>query len=174
MLGLERGTVRLVPHENVWAENFKNEKEILQKALGDLAIDIQHVGSTSIPNIMAKPILDVGVGVKDMEAILATIPLLQQAGYDVANKIEEKGEVLGRRGGDEIRTHLIHVDIIGSKNWENHIIFRDYLLAHPEAAKEYEQLKLKNQKEFTHDRKGYVNAKNEFVQSIIEKAKAAK
>lgn len=171
MLGLEKGVVRLVPHEKIWEENFEQEKIVLKNALGDLALDIQHVGSTSIPTIMAKPILDVGVGVKDVAALRATIPLLQQAGYDVGDKIEEKGEVLGRRGGDEIRTHLIHVEVLGSTNWDNHIIFRDYLLAHPDVAKEYEQIKLKFQQEFANDRKGYVNAKIEFVQSVIQKAK---
>ena len=172
MLGLQKDAIKLVPHEDVWAENYQKEKEILQQILGDLTIDIQHIGSTAIPNIVAKPILDVGVGVKDIDAMRAVIPLLEKAGYDVADKIEEKGEVLGRRGSAQIRTCLIHIEVYGNINWENHIIFRDYLLAHPEAAKEYEQLKLANAKIYAGDRKGYVAAKTEFVRNIVEKVKS--
>jgi len=99
---------------------------------------------------------------------------MTKAGYDVLNSIEEKGEILARKGTPECRTHYIHIEVIGSKYWTNHILFRDYLLKHREYIKEYEKLKQEMQKLYKDNRKQYTAHKNEFIKSILDKAKSEK
>lgn len=86
------------------------------------------------------------------------------------DSIETKGEVLARKGPPECRTHYIHIEVIESAFWRNHILFRDYLLAHPESVKQYEFLKKDISEKYKDERKKYTAAKNEFIQDILNKA----
>ena len=170
MLGLHKDKVELHPYTQEWAKEFQKEKQILENLLRGYALDIQHVGSTSIPGISAKPIIDIAVAVKDKQALLDIIPILTKAGYDVKNSIDDKGEVLGAKGGPECRTHYVHVEPFESEYWNNHILFRDYLLSHPEYISQYEEVKTKVLEQFK-ERKLYTAHKNDFIKSIIELAK---
>lgn len=171
MKGLNREKVELHPYSTEWAEEFKKEKKFLEGVLKGVAIDIQHVGSTSIPGLSAKPILDVAVAVKDKEGLYTVMPLLSDAGYDVREKIDEFGEVLAIRGTPECQTHYIHVEILGSEFWTNHILFRDYLLKHPEYIKMYEDMKKESYAKFKDCRKEYTASKNDFIQNVLRLAK---
>ena len=171
-LGLHKDRVSLVNYCSDWPKEFEREKYELQKILGNLALAIEHVGSTSIPGLCAKPILDVAVAVKNVETLVTLIPILTDAGYDVLDSIEKSGEVLARKGKPECRTHYIHVEVMGSDYWNNHILFRDYLLKHPECVEQYETLKKNIAIQFKDDRKKYTAAKNEFIQSILALASA--
>lgn len=170
MLGLHKDFVKLVPYDSEWAIEYEREREILEKLLSGYALDIQHVGSTSIPGLSAKPILDIAVAVKDKQTLYDLIPIFTQEGYDVKDTIESQGEVLARKGAPECRTHYIHVEVIGSTYWNNHILFRDYLLKHPEYINMYEDMKNQVSMQFK-DRKEYTAHKNEFIQNILELAK---
>ena len=170
MLGLHKDKVHLAEYCSDWPIEFEKEKKILKMILGDFALAIEHVGSTSIPGLSAKPILDIAVAVKDIETLRALIPVLASAGYDVLDSIEDHGEVLARKGKPECRTHYIHVEVIGSEYWNNHILFRDYLLKHPAYVKKYEELKRNLEKEFQDDRKKYTATKKEFIQQVVELA----
>ena len=170
ILGLHKDKVHLVSYCPDWVKEFKKEKEILQKILGAIALQIEHVGSTSIPGLSAKPILDIAVAVENIETLAKLIPVLTKAGYDVLNSIENKGEILARKGNTENRTHYIHIEVIGSTYWNDHILFRDYLLKHPEYIKQYENLKESLAIQFQDDRKQYTSAKNEFIQHILKLA----
>ncbi len=173
MLGLHKDKVELHRYDKSWRDEFLKEKSILQELLKDYALDIQHVGSTSIPGISAKPIIDIAVAVKDKQALLNIIPILTDAGYDVKNSIEDKGEVLGAKGRPECRTHYVHVEPFESEYWNNHILFRDYLLSHPEYIVQYEEMKIKVLEQFQ-ERKLYTAHKNDFIKMIIELAKEEK
>jgi GrpB-like predicted nucleotidyltransferase (UPF0157 family) len=131
MLGLHKDEVKLHPYNPNWVVEYEKEKSILQKILKHLALDIQHVGSTSIPGLSAKPIIDIAVAVQSTNNLLKTIPILEKAGYDLLIQIDTKGEVLARKGSENCRTHYIHIEVINSEYWNNHILFSDYLLKHP-------------------------------------------
>ena len=172
MLGLHKDKVDLYPYDKEWAIEYQKEKKILEKVMAGYALDIQHVGSTSIPGLSAKPILDIAVAVKDEKTLIELIPIMTEAGYDVLDSIADKGEILARKGTPEARTHYIHIEVLNSEYWNNHILFRDYLLKHPEYIKKYEDMKREMQKLYKDDRKQYTAHKNEFIKLILEKAKA--
>ncbi len=83
MLGLHKDKVSLVPHSSNWYKKFEPEKERLKTILGNIAIAIEHTGSTSIPELIAKPIIDIAVGVKDIATLKTSIPILTASGYDI-------------------------------------------------------------------------------------------
>ena len=170
MLGLNKDIVKLVPYENEWAIEFEKEKDRLKNVLGDYALDIQHVGSTSIPGIVCKPILDIAVAVKNLEVLEELIPILTNAGYDVKNSIEDKEEILARKGSPECRTHYIHIEVLNGEFWKHHILFRDYMLKHPEAVAMYEKIKKDSFSLYKDDRKKYTESKHNFIREILEKA----
>lgn len=170
MLGLHKDKVSLVPHSSNWHKEFEQEKERLKTILGNIAIAIEHIGSTSIPELSAKPIIDIAVGVKDIATLKTTIPLLTASGYDILDSIETKGEVLARKGTPDNRTHYIHVEILGDTYWNNHIMFRDFLLKHQEYVEAYEKLKKDLAIQFSDDRKKYTAAKNNFIQNVLKLA----
>ncbi|MCO6449187.1 MAG: GrpB family protein [Caldilineales bacterium] len=168
ILGLEPGRVQLASHDPRWAALFQQEKERLSDAIGEFVLDIQHVGSTSIPDIPAKPILDIGVAVHNFEQARVCIQPMLQLGY------EYKGEFgIPRRHyfvSGEPRTHHVHMNEIGGKDWETQILFRDYLRAHPVAAGRYAMLKQELAAQFPDDRDAYLDGKAPFIQSTLADA----
>lgn len=170
MLGLNKNQVLLASYQPDWNEAFLKEKKFLQQVLGPVALSIEHVGSTSVLNLSAKPIIDIAVGVKDIRALQSVIPVLTKAGYDVLDSIQTEMEVLARKGAPDCRTHYIHVEILNGDRWQSHILFRDYLKKHLQAVKDYEQLKQSLAKRYPNDRKKYTAAKSAFIQEIIKQA----
>ena len=171
MIGLKRGTVELLPHDPQW-KNAANETIILLKSLlQDVSIDIQHVGSTAIQNISAKPIIDIAVGVNTLDSIKPYIELLKNNGI-IFRKEDVKEQLLFVIGDfeKEFRTHHIHVVEWNSIAWNNYINFRDYLNAFPEYAKEYDDLKKKLALEFANNRGNYTAGKQEFIDIILKQA----
>lgn len=174
MLGLNKDIVMLVPHQDDWHLEYEKERKSLEKVMAGYALDIQHVGSTSLPGISAKPILDIAVAVKDKKVLEELIPIMTDAGYDVKNSIDDLGEILARKGTPDCRTHYIHIEVLGSEFWNNHILFRDYMLNHPEYISEYEKVKVDAFTHFKDERKKYTSAKNDFIQKILKLAKDEK
>lgn len=174
MLGLNKDVVELLPHDDTWSKEFEKEKKLLKKVLGKLALDIQHVGSTAIPGLMAKPIIDIAVAVENASVLKGLIDVLSKAGYDVKDSINELGEILARKGTPDNRTHYIHIEVINSLFWNNHILFRDYLLKHAEYIKKYEDLKKEMFERYKDERKLYTAAKNDFIEEVLNLARAEK
>ncbi|WP_161496504.1 GrpB family protein [Clostridium thermosuccinogenes] len=171
MLGLKRGIVELCDHDKAWEQNAALTIEKLKIIFGNIAADIQHVGSTSIRNIKAKPIIDIAVAVRDMGEVMKLVPALEQSGFMYRQHgIEEDMLFVCGDLNTDIRTHHIHVVKSGSKEWHNYINFRNYLNAKPEVAKEYEALKLRLMSEYKTDRQAYTEAKAEFITHILRKA----
>ena len=170
MLGLNKDVVELVPYDKNWAKEFEKEKKKLKKILGSLALDIQHVGSTSIVGLSAKPIIDIAVAVENITVLSKLIGLLSKNGYDVKDSINELGEILARKGTPENRTHYIHIEVINSIFWKNHILFRDYLINHPEYIQKYELLKKEMVERYKNERKLYTASKNDFIKMVLELA----
>ena len=171
-IGLHRGTVRLVSHNPKWAEYFCAEKELLLGVIGEKIIDIRHVGSTSIPGIPAKPIIDMIAATERLAEIEVFTQDLKRLGY------EDKGDgnVPGRRffvkGEETRRTHHLNFCEPGSVFWKSHLAFCEYLKQHLDAANEYAALKQALAAAFPNDRAAYTSAKERFVHSILERADA--
>ena len=133
MLGLKRGTVELCEHEKEWEIEAQNTIFCLKNILGDIARDIQHIGSTSIPSIKANPIIDIAVAVDDFNAVLALEKELKAEGFyyrpnsDLGEQLLFAAGSLYEGTGD-LQTHFIHIVKTGSMDWINYINFRDYLI----------------------------------------------
>lgn len=170
MIGLHKSSVAVYPYDEEWPVEFEKEKKILEGILKGFDVQIEHVGSTSIPGLSAKPIIDIAIGVKDEKTLFEIEPVMAEAGYDILNDYETKGEILARKGPPECRTHYIHMQLIGSEYWDEFMYFRRYLLDHPEEIKRYEELKKDLSVKYADERKKYTAGKNEYISSILEKA----
>ncbi len=168
MLGLERGTVQLVSYQKAWRDLFLEERTRL-KALGDGVLDVQHIGSTSIPGMTAKPMLDVGVAVENFEEAFALIAPLENIGYDYRGEhgIARRHSFI--KGTSEMRTRHLQMFEVHIKNWKTTLFFRDYLRAHPEAVKQYQVLKEKLVRK-PNKRKACTGDKHAFIQDILSRA----
>ena len=171
MLGLKRGTVALHPHQTEWEENAKQTIELLWTVLAGTAVDIQHIGSTSIRHIHAKPIIDLAVGVKSLDDINSLIPLLERIGVIYRNA-DHPGQQLFVMGDfeNEIRTHHVHVVEVNNPAWHNYINFRDYLNDRPEKAKLYDELKQKLFCQYTDNRGAYTAGKQALISELLKEA----
>ena len=169
-LGLKRGTVQLEPHDKYWDKTATQTIETLKSILGDDAIDIQHIGSTAIPAIKAKPIIDVVVGVTDFDRIMSHNEQLQQEGifYRGSDVECQLLYVMGDMEAD-IRTHHIHIVKWNGTEWKNYIYFRDYLNVNENMALQYEKLKEEMERKYADDRVAYTNGKQNMINKILGK-----
>lgn len=168
--GLTRGTVRLEPHSPIWDANAAVTIKKLMDILGSTAVDVQHIGSTSIQWIQAKPIIDMVIGVRTLESILEMNPELEKNGI-IYRKQDHPGQLLYVIGEKETRTHHIHVVEYGSEAWCNYVNFRDYLNAKPEVAAEYDALKRSLSKKHAEDRGAYTSGKSQLIDRLLQEAR---
>ena len=172
-LGLKRGTVELYDHDILWEENAYKTIELLKNIFGNNAIDIQHIGSTAIKTIKAKPIIDIVVGINDFNVVENIFGELNNNGiiHRPNNDMDEyKLFVMGDFEKD-IRTHHIHVVKYNNVEWNNQINFRDYLNNNYNEAKNYENLKIKVMEKNKNNRAEYTKNKEEYLLKVFEKAK---
>ena len=162
--------VELQEYSPTWPARFEEEKTRLLAVIpADLIHAIEHFGSTSIPGLAAKPIIDMLVEVSDAERARTVFPgVLGPQGYDCIPQPEAEEQIYLciRRDNAGRRTHHLHIGTPGFKASEQ--AFRDILLAHPEAAAEYGRLKRRLAREYHNDRLGYTEAKTEFIRRIME------
>lgn len=170
MLGLPRGAVQLVPYTPAWTTLFQAEHVRLQHALGTDALDIQHIGSTAVPGLAAKPILDLAVAVATEAVVTDCIPRLTTLGYTYRGyRGSEQGHFFDQ-GSEQHLTHYLHMLLLQEPGWRNYLRFRDYLRAHAAARDAYEQLKQQLAAQYGADRAAYSAAKTAFVQHILATA----
>lgn len=170
MIGLKRGTVKLVPHNPGWDKLFQAEKAKLLVALGELVVDIQHVGSTAIPTIPAKPIVDIAVLVKSLEKVKGYVGKMEALGY--RKKQENRPERLFfTKGPEKNRIVYLHMGDENTYYIKDMVVFRDHLIQNPAEAKKYAELKEGLAERFADNRAPYTAAKEKFVQEVLDKAK---
>jgi GrpB-like predicted nucleotidyltransferase (UPF0157 family) len=167
MLGLQRGSVQIVPYAPEWATLFETERARLHQALGADALDIQHLGSTAVPGLAAKPIIDLGIVVADEAAVVACIPRITALGYTYREYRGPNQGYFFDLGAGQCLTHYLHLLLIGDPGWRNYLRFRDHLRAHPAARDAYQQLKRDLAIRYAADRAAYSAAKTAFVQHIL-------
>lgn len=169
-LGLESGVVRLVPYNPAWLRLFIVERSRIEAAVGRAGIDlkIEHTGSTSIPGVCAKPILDILAGASDTRTLQRAIDALQSAEYQYRGEQGIPGRHFFRRG--EPRQYHVHLTMIASEFWRDHLAFRDYLRTHRDTAAAYGALKQALAERYPRDRESYIEAKTGFVEDVLRKA----
>lgn len=165
MLGLAEGAVVLVEHDPDWARAYDEERRRIGRALAGLALEVQHCGSTAVPGIRAKPILDVVVGVERLAVGRECIRPLREIGYDhLGEGVVPHGHLFGKGAP---RTHHLHLVEWRGPGWCNKVCFRDRLLADREVARRYEILKVALAGRFPDDRASYTGAKSAFIAGVI-------
>ena len=165
-IGVRHGEVVLVPHDPAWSTIYRAEADRILEACGEWVLAIEHVGSTSIPGIHAKPIIDLAIGVTDLADADKMAPAMRSIGYDYPRDVGIPDQfVFGR--GHPMRKFIAHVQVYESDHWNDYLTFRDRLRAHPQLASEYEALKLALAQQFHNDRATYGDHKTEFVAKVL-------
>lgn len=167
ILGLKRGEVVLVPHQPGWAERFEDEKRLLTEVLGTSLLAIEHVGSTAVPGLLAKPVIDVAILVRSLDEIESWPGLLHPHGYACLGDREGRGDHFFAKGRDEQRTVYLHVVASSGLLWGNYLKFREVLCHQPQARLEYEGLKQQALEMHRHDRRAYTAAKDAWIQRVL-------
>ena len=172
--------VAIVPYDPRWPELFRREKAHLLSCLpAELIRRVEHFGSTAVPGLAAKPVVDLLVEVTDLQATRTRIaPLLESQGYDYFWRPTDGDDgppfyawFIKRDPGSGARTHHIHmVEADFGEHWDR-LLFRDYLIEHPRVAREYQDLKLHLASAWPHDRVAYTKGKTEFVVRVTEQAR---
>jgi GrpB-like predicted nucleotidyltransferase (UPF0157 family) len=175
-----REEIAISPYDPRWRDSFRREAEHLRSCLPtDLLGCIEHFGSTAVPGLAAKPIVDMLVEVTDLQATRDRIaPVLESQGYEYFWRPTQGDDgppfyawFVKRDAGSGARTHHIHmVEPQFAEHWDR-LLFRDYLVAHPEVAKEYEDLKYRLASTHPRDRVAYTRGKAEFIVGVTEQAK---
>ncbi|GAA2756112.1 GrpB family protein [Actinopolymorpha rutila] len=169
-LGLERGSVRLAPSDATWAATFDNLARELQAALAGLAVAVEHVGSTAVPGLPAKPILDVALGVRVGVDRDALTNVLCSHGFLYRGEVPEE-DGLNLMFGLELtprqRVVNLHVVTHDSVRWREYVLLRDRLRSDPKARDAYADLKSDLARRFPNDRHAYIAGKGAFVATIL-------
>ena len=170
------------PYDPDWPRQFEAVAAELREALGALLVGVEHIGSTSIPGLAAKPIIDVMGFVPDFEAGFGAVEPLVGRGFESMGEFGIPGRHFFTRAGTlaragtGVRTHHLHMFAAhegpGGDQLRHELVFRDFLRAHPDVAAEYGALKIQLARRFSDDRTGYTKAKTEFITSVVARARA--
>ncbi|HUV24659.1 MAG TPA: GrpB family protein [Methanomassiliicoccales archaeon] len=169
-LGDPRDVVEIVDYDPRWKDLFNEERELLEDALSGLMTSIEHVGSTSIPGMASKPVIDIMVCVKKQSSPDVYIERVGPLGYIYQQQEDEPERIYFMKGMP--RTYHLHFIAHDSKQYWEHILFREYLIANKDAFEEYADLKRSLAKQYREDREGYWAGKDGFIKSTLEKARS--
>ena len=164
--------VRIDAYDPRWASMFEEARAEILSRCGALVVGVEHIGSTSVPGLAAKPIIDIMAGVEALDDAPALIESLAAIGFEFVPKNDFPGRRFFRRGLRGAGTHHLHVVEHGGWEWRRHLLFRDHLRAHPERAADYERLKRELAARHGPDRGAYTDAKTPFIESVVERALA--
>ena len=160
----------VAPYDEGWARDFEAIASEIRDALGGLALDIVHVGSTSVSGLSAKPIIDIDVVIRDYASFNAVVSALKAIGYYHEGHLGIAGrEAFGYEGRSHLRKHHLYVCPQDSPELKRHIAFRDYLRDHPDAVNAYSRIKAEGAARYPHDIEGYIAHKSPFIESIYRK-----
>jgi GrpB-like predicted nucleotidyltransferase (UPF0157 family) len=161
--------ITVLPYDPVWPENFRHLGAQLRAALGGVALRIDHIGSTAVPGLAAKPIVDVQISVDRLEPVEPFRSPLEAAGFVYRAANTERTKRYFREPPGQRRIH-VHVRRVGSFSEQFALLFRDFLRADPVAAVDYGRRKLALAARFTHDRHGYLEAKLPIIWEVLRHA----
>ena len=170
MLGVPRGVVELSSHNEEWHQIFADEEAALRAVIGQFVMGVEHIGSTSVCGISAKPILDIAVAVSDQAQGEKCVAPLEKTGYTYRGENGIPGRFYFVKGRP--RTHHLHLLLFDSNAWRNHLLFRDYLRQNPQIAEEYDKLKKELSQKYKNDRDSYLDGKAAFVEKVLRSARS--
>lgn len=162
--------IYLSEHNPEWENQFNYEKKRIINAIGNELIEIEHIGSTSIPRLIAKPIIDLMVGISDLDDVAKLITPLARIEFEYVPKPELVDRYFFRKGEWGKGTAHLHICEMNGVEWTEKLLFRDYLRLHPSVASEYAFLKDELAR-YAFDRTTYTLKKEPFIKDIIEKAR---
>ena len=167
-LGVKRGTVRIALNSDELFTEYQKERKILSKIFDNNFMEIEHIGSTSIPDIKAKPIIDIAIKVKTIDNLDGILKSLKQIGYkERVGRLSGKQKVFAK-GSDLKVTHHLHIIENGEKDWDEKIKFKNILLNNTLIAKEYSELKINLASKYWNDRSNYTKEKSLFIRKILD------
>ena len=163
----------VVPYRPEWPEMFACEAQLLAKIFAGTNAVIEHVGSTAVPGLGAKPIIDIMIGVHALSDAEARVADLAHAQYEYVPEYEAElpDRRYFRKPFMRPRSHHLHIVVHGSAFWNDHLLFRDYLRAHPDVAREYYELKQRLSVENRTAGIDYPTAKTPFVSGVLASAR---
>lgn len=161
----------VVPYDPIWPQRFAEQARTLREALGDVALRIDHIGSTSIPHLASKSVIDIQISVADFEPLDAYRIPLEGLGYVFRAENPELTKRYFREPPGQRRSH-IHVRRAGSFSQQLALLFRDYLRTHPDIASQYAVLKFQLAQQYREDREAYTDAKQPYIWSVVALADA--
>ncbi|MCR5228434.1 MAG: GrpB family protein [Eubacterium sp.] len=157
-------------YEKTWADDFVAIRDELNTVLKDLSLRIEHVGSTSVEGLSAKPIIDIDVVIENRGKLLEVIAALQKLGYSHEGDQGIPGrEAFKYVGKEHLRKHHLYVCAQDSEELRRHIAFRDYLRSHPDAVAEYSRIKEEGAELYPWDIDKYIEHKSPFIESIYKR-----
>ena len=169
-LGLESGVVRVVPYDPQWPALFRAESSRIGLALVPLSLELDHTGSTAVPGLAAKPVLDILAGYVDASLLPDLIAGLQSAGYEHRGNQGIPERQFFRRGHP--RSYHVHLTQVGSQFWRDHQMFRDRLREHAALRQAYAALKRELAARHPRDREAYIEGKGSFVRDVLSRGEA--
>ena len=170
-MSLKRGTVKLESDYEKWCVEYQQEATFLKEKLKDYILEIEHVGSTSIPGLVAKPIIDILVVINSFDDIPKIENLLKDYGYLNHGPNGVPDRCFFTKGPDEARTHYLHFTTPKSDTYYGQKYFKKYLICHQEYIQEYNSLKEELAKKYPNERSKYTAGKHEFITKVITLAK---
>ena len=174
MIGLKRHTVQLVEHDPGWASLFETEAYAIWHGGGSLILDVQHVGSTAVSGLPAKPVLDIAVAVRTSGDIPQLAKRLTAIGYiDRGDGGRDGGYLLVRDSEPEVRTVHLHIVEQTDSQWRHYVAFRDILRRDPGIREKYGEIKKQLAAMYPNDRQQYTGSKNEFIQRVLRESPEA-
>lgn len=170
-LGLRRGEVRVCRYRRAWADAFERERDLLGGVLGPAALAVEHVGSTAVPGLAAKPVIDIAVAVRSLGGLAGWDRALASEGYTAFGDREGRGEHFYAKGPERRRTVYLHAVPAGSRNWSDYLRFRDALRSSAALRAAYARLKRRLSALHPRDRAAYSEAKAGFIREVLGGAK---
>ncbi|WP_127591254.1 GrpB family protein [Paenibacillus lautus] len=164
--------VIVTPYNPDWKNEFEREQDKIRLALKGLDVHIEHIGSTSVMGLGSKPTIDIMAGVLSLTSVNEHyIENLARLGYEYVFKPEFPERLFFRRGPWRAGTHHLHIYKYKGPQWNDQILFREYLKNHPDTRDQYYALKKVLESQYKHDRVAYTNGKADFIREVIQKAR---
>ncbi len=169
--------IKLMEYDPAWAENFERLKSIYLESLGDLLIKVEHVGSTAVPGLCAKPHLDIDLVIESYSYFEEAVDTLAELGYEYKGDFGIEGREAFKRKDEKVPwdgsnsreySHNLYVCPKDSRELKRHLAFRDHLLENEECRKRYAELKKRLAKKYRDDREAYTEGKTKFIERVLE------